>query len=580
MKFRLHSKKKIKKVNTIKRFNIAKLNEPESKKKYLDAIKTKLYNVEDLPKDTNDKWNLLKDCMKAAALESLGSLENTPRKPWINEQIIELIETRRKFKNQKSIQDKISYRYWKNVVNRECKKAKEKWLSDVHQEIDRYLKEGKMEKAYNLINKYFGQKRMMNNVIEDENGNLLFEDKQIANRWRNYIENLYDDNDTDIELNTDETEENEENISRHEFDEALKHLKGKKACGKDEVPAELLKALDEELKEYMFNIVQEIYKKGEIPNDFKESRMVMLPKKVNSKKCSDHRTLSILSHASKVLTNIIKKRIEKKIDENIDCDQFGFRNNRGTREAILALRLIAEESIRVNKPLYIAFVDLQKAFDNVNWQILMEILKDIGISHKDIKLIYNLYKNQFSIIDINKESERASIKKGVRQGCNISPYLFNIYIEKAIAKCKEYCTGILLNGFRVQMLRFADDIAVIAPDEFNLKRTLESMNEILEEFKMKMNMTKTEILVCSRESEIVNIEVNNIKIKQSKAFKYLGSCISEDGKSTNDIKQRLAQAKRAFTNKKGLLCSNNINLNLRKQLIKTLVWSVALGIWL
>uniref|UniRef100_A0A8D8XSF1 Reverse transcriptase domain-containing protein n=1 Tax=Cacopsylla melanoneura TaxID=428564 RepID=A0A8D8XSF1_9HEMI len=126
------------------------------------------------------------------------------------------------------------------------------------------------------------------------------------------------------------------------------------------------------------------------------------------------------------------------------------------------------------------------------------------------------------------------------------------------------------------MLRFADDIAVLAPDEYNLKRILECMNDIFEEFKMKINMKKTEILVCSKQPEIVNIMINNTTIKQTTSFKYLGSNITEDALSTNDIKQRIAQAKLAFTKKKSVLCSNNINLHLRKQLIKTLVWSVAL----
>uniref|UniRef100_A0A8D8TBA0 Reverse transcriptase domain-containing protein n=1 Tax=Cacopsylla melanoneura TaxID=428564 RepID=A0A8D8TBA0_9HEMI len=142
--------------------------------------------------------------------------------------------------------------------------------------------------------------------------------------------------------------------------------------------------------------------------------------------------------------------------------------------------------------------------------------------------------------------------------------MFNIYIEKAIEKCKEYCTGILLNDTRVQMIRFADDIAVLAPDEFNLKRILDCMNDIFEEFNMKINMNKTEILLCSQQPEEVNITVNNTTIKQTKSFKYLGSSITEDAQSTNDIKQRLAQAKAAFTKKTALFCSNNIDMKLRK----------------
>uniref|UniRef100_A0A8D8VM69 Reverse transcriptase domain-containing protein n=1 Tax=Cacopsylla melanoneura TaxID=428564 RepID=A0A8D8VM69_9HEMI len=65
-------------------------------------------------------------------------------------------------------------------------------------------------------------------------------------------------------------------------------------------------------------------------------------------------------------------------------------------------------------------------------------------------------------------------------------------------------------------------------------------------------------------------------VKQTKTFKYLGSCITEDGKTTSDVRQRIGQAKAAFHKKKTLFCSNNMNIELRKQLIKSLVWSVAL----
>jgi hypothetical protein len=67
----------------------------------------------------------------------------------------------------------------------------------------------------------------------------------------------------------------------------------------------------------------------------------------------------------------------------------------------------------------------------------------------------------------------------VRQGCKLSPLPFNIYIQKAINECKEYCTRIKANGMRIQMLRFADVIPIKAQDKVNLKRTLESLDDIL-----------------------------------------------------------------------------------------------------
>ena len=74
--------------------------------------------------------------------------------------------------------------------------------------------------------------------------------------------------------------------------------------------------------------------------------MVMLPNKSKLTKCEERRTLSILTHTSNILTKIILGRIEKKMDENLAADQFGFRKNRGTREAILCFRSIVEKVLQ------------------------------------------------------------------------------------------------------------------------------------------------------------------------------------------------------------------------------------------
>ena len=73
------------------------------------------------------------------------------------------------------------------------------------------------------------------------------------------------------------------------------------------------------------------------------------------------------------------------MEENLGVDQFGFRRNRGTRETILSLRLIIERKESV----YIGFIDLEKAFDNVNWEIMFKILKQAGIKFKERRLIYS-----------------------------------------------------------------------------------------------------------------------------------------------------------------------------------------------
>jgi hypothetical protein len=102
-------------------------------------------------------------------------------------------------------------------------------------------------------------------------------------------------------------------------------------------------------------------------------------------------------------------------------DQFGFRRSKGTREAILALRIILKKRIDRNKKTYMAFVDFEKAFDNVDWNRIFEILKNIGVKYKEIRIIHSLYKNQMAVVKCGGIAKEALITKGVRRLFLITP---------------------------------------------------------------------------------------------------------------------------------------------------------------
>jgi len=160
---------------------------------------------------------------------------------------------------------------------------------------------------------------------------------------------------------------------REEFDKALKNLKNKKAAGIDGIQAELWKEAGKEVKNRLFQMIRDIYATGEMPEEYVKSIIIPIPKKAAAKKFEEFRTISLPSHASKILTKIIFQRIESKIEQSLTEDQFSFRKNMGTREEILALRIIIQKRIRKDKQTFIAFVDIEKAFDNVNWKLMFKI---------------------------------------------------------------------------------------------------------------------------------------------------------------------------------------------------------------
>jgi hypothetical protein len=132
----------------------------------------------------------------------------------------------------------------------------------------------------------------------------------------------------------------------------------------------------------------------------------------------------------------------------------------------------------------------------------MKRVKMIKTDYRDRRIIRELYQYQTTFIKIKENKRENRIRKVVRQCCNLSPLLFNIYVQQAINECKECCSGIKVNRIRIQMLSFADDIAIMAQGEINLKRALESLEDILKiKQKVKINRKKTEVMVCSKDPE-------------------------------------------------------------------------------
>jgi hypothetical protein len=115
----------------------------------------------------------------------------------------------------------------------------------------------------------------------------------------------------------------------------------------------------------MTKLINTIYKTGEWPKDFTEVKMIALKKKTQATKFSDHRTISLIAHTTKIVAK--RSRIEKKIEDVLGEDPFGFRRGKGTRDAIGMLRIIPERTLEIDGELSVCFIDWQKAFDRVNW---------------------------------------------------------------------------------------------------------------------------------------------------------------------------------------------------------------------
>src|SRR6478609_5379878 len=294
---------------------------------------------------------------------------------------------------------------------------------------------------------------------------------------------------------------------------------------------------------------------------------------MNAFECSDHRTISLISHASKILLKILTNRIEAKVRDFIGQNQFGFRKGCSTRDAIGVMRMLCERSLEFGNNLYICFVDSDKAFDRVNWEKMMKILPSIGVDWRDRRMISELYMNQEAVVRIaGGESDSGIIGRGVRQGCPLSPLLFSIYTEMMTKEALENVEeGIRVGGELFKDVKYADDQGMVANTEAGLQSLMDSLNTTAKHCDMKIDIKKTKAMVVLRSGgERVNITVDGQSVEQVSKFSYLGSLISEDGRYLDVVKTRIGMAKDAFNKRKELL-TRSIRVDLRKRLVKTLV---------
>ena len=275
----------------------------------------------------------------------------------------------------------------------------------------------------------------------------------------------------------------------------------------------------------------------------------------------------------KILLNRLKPQAEWIIAE----EQAGFRAGRSTTEQIFNLRIICERYLQHQQDLYHVFVDFKKTFDRVWHAALWATINLYNINGNIIKLIKNLYNKATSAVYLNNSiGDWFKTTVGVRQGCLLSPTLFNIFLERIVEDALEGHEGtVSIGGRSVTNLRFADDIDGLAGKEEELVNLVECLDSTSTAYGMQISAERTKLMTNNANGISADIRVSDVKLDCVDSFKYLGAIIADEG-SKPEVLARSAQTTAALAKLKTIWNDKNIDLSSKIRLMRSLVISIFL----
>ena len=203
---------------------------------------------------------------------------------------------------------------------------------------------------------------------------------------------------------------------------ALGSITTNKASGGDGIPVELFQILKDVAVKVLHSICQQIWKTQQWLQDWKRPVFIPISKKGNAKEFSNFCTITLISHASKVILKILQARLQQYVNRELPDVQAGFRKGRGTRDQIANICWIIEKARESQKNIYFCFIDYSKAFDCVDHNKLWKVLKEMGIPGHLTCLLRNLYIGQEATVRTGHgTTDWFQIGKGVHQGYILSP---------------------------------------------------------------------------------------------------------------------------------------------------------------
>ena len=380
--------------------------------------------------------------------------------------------------------------------------------------------------------------------IEGKDGKLLTDTVEVKKRWMEHFSELLEGDGGEVDMVLEEREIEEglsEEITEEEIRRAIARLKRGKAAGVCGIQGEMLKAGGDTVVRWLHIIFNIVWEKGKAPEEWQKAVIVAIHKKGSKKLCKNYRGISLLSIPGKIFAKILDARIRQVTEGQVMEEQAGFRVGRGCRDQIFVMR---EKTIEKDGKMYAAFIDLEKAYDKVWREDMWRTLATYGVSGRLLRAVKALYENSKARVRVEDElTECFEVRQGVRQGCPLSPWLFNVFLDMVAREARaQFNGGVRLDKCTMQLLMFADDTVLLAETEEDLQHNVREFSKAVKRHRLAMNTEKTTTMVFSRKQVDCSVEVDGRKLENVGKQTYLGVILNEDGRMECELEKRIGAA--------------------------------------
>ena len=534
------------------------------------------------PCDLNQHWKLLSEAIRKSALSVCGYNQKPISTHWISSNTTTLLDAR------KNLPDGRQYSKTRRDLNRRITRSiradREAWWTRKAEEMEQAQKSGNARKLFQLIRATGPRKPTVSEVVKDKNGSIIFNQGERLDRWTEYFSEQFNWPSA-TQLHTTETAHESWDVnmaapSFTEVKESLCALKRHRAPGPDDIPPALFKDGGEALARSLTDLLKSIWENERIPRDWGESIVVPIYKKGVRSECGNHTGISLVPVVTRLLASVILRRLTFARESLTREQQAGFRPGRGCVDHIFTLRQILEQRHVYKRPTILVFLDLKAAFDSVDRSALMSTLVQQGMPVKFVNIIRALYSQTSGRVKVYGElSKSFPTTSGVRQGCPLSPFVFNMVIDAVMIRALEglHNPGVhFINGENIVDLEYADDIVLLFEQQAESQAFLDRLAEVVKLFGMRFAPEKCKVLLQDVDALTSPLILQGEQLDIVERFTYLGSCISSDGSVTDEVKARISKARTAFANLRHLWRQKGLPLELKGRVYRATVRAVLL----